>query len=58
MQFQSGLRFSTLVPARVDFDPTRACYPVWNRVEILEVGKGLEKISGSEPVQTPRIWTV
>ena len=58
MQFQSGSRFSTLVPARVDFDPARACYPVRNRVEILEVGKGSKKISGSEPVPTPRFRTV
>ena len=54
MPFKSGTRFSTLVPARVDFDPVRAGYQVWNR-KWERIGK---KIIGFEPLPTERFWTV
>ena len=51
MQFRYG--FSTLVPARVDFYPARACYPEWRQIEIFTVWNGLNKISGSETGSDP-----
>ena len=45
MQLRPGLRFSPLVPARVDFNPARACSPDRRRIDIFTVWNGLNKIS-------------